>query len=62
MVEEMFFLGDLFEQGPKLAALAEKIVVGVDEQKAGFVRGIVGCSHMMFFLSNFRPNAVLIAL
>ena len=37
MVEEMFFLGDLFEQGPKLAALAEKIIVGVDEQQAGSV-------------------------
>ena len=51
MVEEMFFLGDLFEQGPQLAALAEKIVVGVDAQQAGPVRGIVGRSHMIFFLS-----------
>ena len=59
MVEEMLFLGDLFEQGPKLAAFAEKIVVGVDEQQAGSVRGIVGCSHMMFFLSNLRPSSAI---
>ena len=37
MIEEVFFLGDLFEQGPKLAAFAEKIVVWVDEQQAGSV-------------------------
>ena len=48
MIEEVFFLGDLFKQGPQLAALAEKIVVGVDEQQAGSVCGIVACSHMIF--------------
>ena len=66
MIEKVFFLGDLFEQGPKLAAFAEKIIVGVDEQQAGSVCGIVGCSHMIFFLSNLRraprsSSAALIA-
>ena len=37
MIEKVLFLGDLFEQGPKLAAFAEKIIVGVDEQQAGSV-------------------------
>ena len=62
MVEEIFFLGDLFEQGPKLAAFAEKIIVGVDQQQAGSVRGIVGCSHMIFFLSNLRPDVALVTI
>jgi len=37
MIEKVLFLSDLFEQGPELAALAEKIVVGVDKKQAGSV-------------------------
>jgi hypothetical protein len=35
MVEQVLFLGDLFEQWPQLTALAEEIIVGVDQEKTG---------------------------
>ena len=31
VIEKVLFLGDLFDHRPEFAALAEKIVVGIDE-------------------------------
>jgi hypothetical protein len=56
MIEKVLFLGDLFEQGPKLAAFAKEIVVGVEEQEAGSVGRIIGHSHVIF-LPNEAPRS-----
>src|SRR5271167_3409971 len=41
MRQQIHGFGDLLDLGPQLAAIAEQVIIGIDEQQSGPIRGII---------------------
>jgi hypothetical protein len=41
MRQQIHGFGDLLDLGPQLASIAEQVIIGIDEQQSGPIRGII---------------------